>query len=430
MSSETKRGCVGVGGTPLHPHLLNHAGSPMLYLFALTLATFGIGTGEYVIMGLLPEIASELRVSIPRAGILVSAYAMGVVIGAPLLTVATARVPRKPTLLGLMGLFILGNAACALASDYHVLLVARVATALCHGTFFGIASVVAAELAPPSGRARAIAVVFMGVTLANMLGVPLGTALGQALGWRSTFWAVGGIGCAAIIALVFGLPRTIPMSATGMGQELRALKGGRILTGFLLSILTSASLFCVFTYITPLLREVTHVSPHAVTIILLIFGAGLTLGSVVGGKLGSGNLIGSLLVLMVLASITLAALHFSIPYLVAGVATLFAWSVCAFAINPMLQILVVNLGGEAPDLASTFNQSAFNLGNALGAWIGSFLLARGAGLRELPFAGMGVMLLAFLITLALDARGRSGIRRPTSRGKNRNEAGDGPRPTA
>lgn len=373
----------------------------MFYLAALTLATFGIGTGEYVIMGLLPELAAELRVSIPKAGFLVSAYAMGVVIGGPVMAVLTANAPRKPTLQGLLVLFVGGNAACALAPTYGFLLGARVATALCHGTFFGIASVVASDLAPAGRKARAIAMVFMGITLANMLGVPAGTALGQAFGWRSTFWAVGGIGCAALVALSFGLPNSIPIDPRSPFQEIKALRRPEELVGLLLSTLTSASLFCVFTYIAPLLRNVTHVSPDGVTAVLFIMGMGLTAGSLLGGKLGDKNLIGSLIVLMAIAIADLIALRFALPHLGPGVAALVVWSVCAFAINPMLQVLVVQQAGDAPNLASTLNQSAFNLGNALGAWIGGGLIGWGVSMADLPFAGAAVMLAALLVTLGL-----------------------------
>lgn len=373
----------------------------MFYLAALTLATFGIGTGEYVIMGLLPELAAELHVSIPRAGWLVSAYAMGVVAGGPVMALATANAPRKPALQGLLVLFVAGNVACALAPSYEFLLGARVLTALCHGTFFGIASVVAAGLAAPERRSRAIATVFMGITLANMLGVPAGTALGQAFGWRSTFWAVGGIGCAALIALTLGLPRAIPIDARSPFQEIRALRRPAELIGLLLSTLTSASLFCVFTYIAPLLRDVTHVSPHGVTGVLFIMGVGLTTGSVVGGRLGDKNLLGSLLVLMAAAVADLVALRFAFPFLVPAVAALVVWSICAFAINPMLQVLVVRQAGDAPNLASTLNQSAFNLGNALGAWVGGGLIGLGVVMADLPFAGAAIMLAALAVTLGL-----------------------------
>lgn len=380
----------------------------MLYLAALTLATFGIGTGEYVIMGLLPELAAELHVSIPRAGFLVSAYALGVVVGGPVMAILTANAPRKPTLQGLLVLFIAGNAACALAPGYGFLLWARVLTALCHGTFFGVASVVASDLAPPEHRGRAIATVFMGITLANMLGVPAGTALGHAFGWRSTFWAVGGIGCAALLALTLLLPRTIPLRLHNPLTELRPLKQPRELVGLLLSMLTSASLFVVFTYIAPLLRDVTGVSSEHIPTVLFIMGVGLTLGSVLGGKLGDKNLIRSLLALMAVGTGVLILLRPALPHLVPAVAVLFVWSMCAFAINPMLQVLVVRQAGDTPSLASTFNQSAFNLGNALGAWMGGALLGAGAALIELPLAAALVLLAALLVTL--------GLRRPEQPG--------------
>lgn len=380
----------------------------MFYLAALTLATFGIGTGEYVIMGLLPELATELHVSIPKAGFLVSAYALGVVVGGPVMALLTANAPRKPTLQGLLVLFVAGNVACALAPGYTFLIGARVLTALCHGTFFGVASVVASDLALPERKGRAIATVFMGITLANMLGVPAGTALGHAFGWRSTFWAVGGTGCAALVALTAGLPRAIPFTRHNPLTELRPLRRPRELAGLLLSMLTSASLFVVFTYIAPLLRDVTGVSGDHIPTVLFIMGVGLTLGSVLGGKLGDKNLIRSLLALMAVGTAVLLALRPALPHLVPAVAALFVWSMCAFAINPMLQVLVVRQAGDTPSLASTFNQSAFNLGNALGAWIGGALLGAGVAMVDLPLAAAFVLLAALLITLVLRRPDQSG----------------------
>ena len=231
-----------------------------LAIIALTIATFGIGTSEFVIMGLLPEVAHDLGVSIPKTGMLVSVYAMGVVIGAPLLAIATARIPRKSTLLGLIVLFIIGNVLCALAQTYNLLMAARIIAALCHGTFFGLASVVATDLVQPNRRARAIALVFMGVTLANVLGVPLGTAVGQAFGWRAAFWGVSAIGIVAIIAVIAWLPKNIPMKRISPKLEFKTLMQKKVQTALLLSVLTNTSLFTVFTYIAPLLREVTRVS--------------------------------------------------------------------------------------------------------------------------------------------------------------------------
>ena len=372
-----------------------------LAIIALTIATFGIGTSEFVIMGLLPEVAHDLGVSIPKTGMLVSVYAMGVVIGAPLLAIATARIPRKSTLLGLIVLFIIGNVLCALAQTYNLLMAARIIAALCHGTFFGLASVVATDLVQPNRRARAIALVFMGVTLANVLGVPLGTAVGQAFGWRAAFWGVSAIGIVAIIAVIAWLPKNIPMKRISPKLEFKTLMQKKVQTALLLSVLTNTSLFTVFTYIAPLLREVTRVSEHGVTVVLLILGIGLSIGSVMGGRLGDKNLVGSMTRRIAILIAILLALHYTIGFYLPALLTLFIWSIVAFALCPMLQLLVVDQARDAPNLASTFNQSAFNLGNALGAWLGGTLLAFGLQLQQLPLAAMVVMAVALVTMLRL-----------------------------
>lgn len=378
-----------------------------LPLFALAVAAFGIGTTEFVIMGLLPDVARDLHVSIPATGMLVSGYALGVTIGAPILAVITARMPRKQALMGLIGLFIAGNLLCALAPGYGVLMAARVLTAFCHGAFFGIGSVVASSLVAPHKRAQAIALMFTGLTLANVLGVPFGTALGQAFGWRATFWAVTAIGLLAAGALAVCVPRALAMPETSITREFRVLQHPQVLLVLCISVLASASLFSVFTYITPILEDVTHFSPHQVTWVLLLFGVGLTVGGTAGGKLDDWRrmptLIGALALIAVVLAVFLRAMH-------APDATLwcvFAWGVLAFAIVPPLQIMVVDHASDAPNLASTLNQGAFNLGNASGAWLGGTAIAAGVPLTHLPWVGIGMALAALALTLvsaALDRR--------------------------
>ena len=360
-------------------------------IFALTLAAFGIGTSEYVIMGLLPDVAENLSVTIPQAGLLVSAYAMGVVIGAPVLTLLTAGFPRRGTLLGLVGMFILGNLLCAVSGSYAMLLAARILTALCHGTYFGIASVVAIGLAPANRKTQAVALVFMGVSLANVLGVPFGTLIGHYLGWRSTFYAVSAI----------GVPGNIPMYAVRALDEIRELGRPAVFLTLSLSVATSASLFVVFAYITPLLEEVSGIAPARVAWVLFLLGFGLSIGSLLGGRLGDRSLLKSLLLLILATTGILVLMRFSIAsgLLTAGV--LFLWGIAAFAICPLLQTLVVNHASGAPNLASSFNQSAFNLGNALGAWIGAVLLSAGMALRELPVAAAGVMIVPMALFFLL-----------------------------
>jgi DHA1 family inner membrane transport protein len=365
-----------------------------LALVALAIASFCIGTTEFVIMGLLPDVARDLGVTIPVAGLLVTGYALGVVFGAPIVAAASIRLPRKPALLGMVGMFILGNVLCALAPNYSVLLFARIVTAFCHGSFFGIGSVVAADLVPVTKRAQAIALMFGGLTLANVLGVPFGTALGNALGWRSTFWAVAAVGVIAALAIVAWLPSAIPMKPADLRGEMRVLKQPQVLLAMAISVLASASLFSVFTYITPLLENVTHLTPAVVTYALLVFGAGLTAGNFLGGRLADWKLMPSLLVVMTVLACVCAAFAFTSNSAPAAFATLFVWGALAFALVPLLQMRIVNEAAAAPNLASTLNQGAFNLGNATGAWLGGAALVAGVTYARLPWIGAAVAVLA------------------------------------
>ncbi|SDX84717.1 MFS transporter, DHA1 family, arabinose polymer transporter [Collimonas sp. OK242] len=370
-----------------------------LPLFALAVAAFGIGTTEFVIMGLLPDVARDLGVTIPAAGMLVTGYALGVTIGAPIVAIATANMPRRAALLSLIGLFIIGNVLCALSPNYTVLMLARVVTAFCHGAFFGIGSVVAAGLVAPNRRAQAIALMFAGLTLANVLGVPFGTALGQQLGWRSTFWAVTVIGVLAAIALALWLPKKIEMQKTSLLQEFAVLKDKQVLMVLGISALASASLFSVFTYITPILEDVTGLTPHAVTLVLLVFGLGLTVGSALGGKLADWRLMPSLIGFLVALAVILTVFTLTMRTPLPAVITIFIWGVLAFAIVPPLQMLVVERASAAPNLASTLNQGAFNLGNASGAWFGGMAISAGFQLTTLPYVGVMVVVLALGLTL-------------------------------
>ncbi|MFG0631830.1 MFS transporter [Pseudomonas sp. xss_2] len=377
-----------------------------LPLLILALSAFAIGTTEFVIMGLLPEVALDLGVSIPGAGWLVTGYALGVAIGAPFMALATARLPRKAALVTLMGVFIVGNLLCAVASDYNLLMFARVVTALCHGAFFGIGSVVAASLVPANRRASAVALMFTGLTLANVLGVPLGTALGQVAGWRSTFWAVTGIGVIALIGLVRFLPLQRRQEAVDMRAELAALKGIGIWLSLSMTVLFAASMFALFTYVAPLLGDVTGVSPRGVTWTLLLIGLGLTLGNILGGKLADRRLGATLVGVFAAMAVVSTALSWTSSALVPAEITLFLWATAAFAAVPALQVNVVSYGKAAPNLVSTLNIGAFNLGNALGAWVGGSVIAHGLGLTRVPLAAAALALLALIVTLiAFSQRG-------------------------
>ena len=366
-------------------------------LLALAAAAFTIGTSEFVIMGLLPEMALDLGVSLSQAGLLVTGYALGVVFGAPVFAIATASFPRKATLIGLAMLFVLGNLLCALAPSYSWLMAARVVTALAHGTFFGIGSVVAAGLVAPNKRAQAIALMFTGLTLANVLGVPLGRIIGEHYGWRMTFAAIVVIALSAVASLVALLPRHIPMQGGSIVREFALLADGRVLLALATSALVSASLFVVFTYIAPLLTQVSGFSTAAVAPILLVLGVGLTIGSTVGGRLGDRRLVPSLLLVLALDAAALLLLHFVLPFGALTVGVLLVWSALSFALVPLLQTLIVRHADAAPNLASTLNQGAFNLGNATGAWIGSGLLAAGAPLGGLPTVGAGIAVIALAL---------------------------------
>jgi MFS transporter, DHA1 family, inner membrane transport protein len=380
-----------------------------LPLLALAVAAFGIGTTEFVIMGLLPDVARDLAVSIPAAGMLVSAYALGVTIGAPIVAIAIANVPRKAALMRLIGIFIVGNLLCALAPNYAILMAARIVTAFCHGAFFGIGSVVAAGLVAPNRRAQAIALMFTGLTLANVLGVPLGTALGQVAGWRATFWVVTGIGVLAALALRVCLPAKIEMQRASLVHEFSVMKDPQVLMVLGMSVLASASLFSVFTYITPILEDVTGFRPHEVTFVLLLFGLGLTVGSTLGGKLADWKLMRSLLGFLASIGVTLAVFAVAMHNPIAAMATIFVWGILAFAIVPPLQMLIVDRASHAPNLASTLNQGAFNLGNAGGAWLGGIAISAGAPLTSLPWLGVAMACAAFALTLVsaqIDRRAR------------------------
>lgn len=366
--------------------------SAALALLALAAASFGIGTTEFVIMGLLPEMAADLGVSIPKAGLLVSGYALSVTFGSPLVAVALSRLDRRRALLVLVGLFILGNALCALAPDYRLLMLARIVTALCHGAFFGLGSVVAADLVPAHRKASAIAIMFTGLTLANVLGVPFGTALGHALGWRATFWAVVGIGFVAAAALLAWLPRHLAHESGSLLSEMRVLRRTQVVLAMLLSVLASASLFSVFTYVAPLLAATAGATPSAITGVLLLFGVGLTVGNVLGGRLGDWRQMPSVIGLGLALALVLLALVPASAALMPATALIGLWGILAFALVAPLQLRVLTAADGARNLASTVNQGAFNLGNALGAWLGGVAITVGVPYGHLPVIGAGLAL--------------------------------------
>lgn len=350
-------------------------------------------------MGLLSEIAEDLNITIPQAGSLVTMYAMGVVVGGPLLAILTMKLSRKIALLSLMFMFIIGNILCSLSTSYYFLMFARVLAALCHGTFFGIASVVAAGMVDENKKSQAIALVFMGVSLANILGVPVGTHIGEQFGWRATFWLVSAIGVLSVLALLKFIPSNLPMPSGDIIGEFKILKHRRVFIPLILSVLTSASLFTIFTYIDPILQKVTMVNKATVVKILFWIGAGLSIGTLTGGKLGDKSLIKSLISIMFLIVIIQIIMLFVNTKIIPMIATLFAWSITGFAICPMLQALVVEQAKGAPNLASTFNQSSFNLGNAIGAKYGGLLIHYGIAYKNLSVYAAIIMIIAIILTL-------------------------------
>ncbi|MFF0922330.1 MFS transporter [Rhizobium leguminosarum] len=382
-----------------------------LALLVLALSSFAIGTTEFVIMGLLPEVAADLSVSIPQAGWLVTGYALAVAIGAPVMAISTAKLKRRTALIALMAFFIAGNLLCALASDYWVLMIARVVTALCHGAFFGIGSVVAAGLVAEDRKARAVALMFTGLTLANVLGVPLGTAIGQAYGWRATFGVVTVIGIFTISGLIAILPRDKQQENGSILREIAALRNGGLWLALSTTVFFAASMFTLFTYIAPLLRDVTGVSPEGVTWTLFLIGLGLTIGNLVGGKLADWRLGATLAGVFAAIAITSIAFSYTSRFFIPAEITLFLWALASFAAVPALQVGVVGFGKDAPNLVSTINIGAFNTGNALGAWVGGLVIDAGFDLTRVPLAAALMALIGLGATALtyLSARGRAAL---------------------
>lgn len=355
-------------------------------LYALTAGAFGIGVTEFVIMGLLLEVSRELNVTIAAAGLLISGYALGVTIGAPILTALTSRWPRKHVLVGLMVIFVIGNAACALAPTYGWLMAARVLTALTHGTFFGVGAVVATELVSENKRASAISIMFTGLTVATVLGVPFGTWLGQHYGWRATFWAVTVVGLAALVVLAALVPqdRTKP-EASDWRADLRAIGRRPVLLGLLTTVLGYAGVFAVFTYIAPLLTEVSGFADSAVSPILLVFGGGLVAGNLLGGRLADRNLVRAILGTLTALTLALGLMSLALDSRIAAIVFVALLGATGFATVAPLQMWVLSKAeGAGQSLASSFNIGAFNLGNAIGAWAGGMVIDHGPGLAMVP----------------------------------------------
>ncbi|MFB8775331.1 MFS transporter [Streptomyces broussonetiae] len=379
-----------------------------LALLALAVGAFGIGTTEFVMMGLLPDVAADLGVSLPAAGHLVSAYALGVVIGAPLLAAVTAHVPRRRVLIALMVLFVAGNALSALAPDHHWLLAARLLSGLPHGAFFGVGAVVATSMAAPDRKARSVSLMFLGLTVANIAGVPAATLMGQHLGWRATFLAVSAIGVAAIAALALLVPAaSAPTPAAGLRGELTALRSLPVWLALGTTVAGFGALFAAYSYITPMLTDAAGYTDASVTLLLALFGVGATIGNLLGGRLADHSLRGTLFGGLTALTTVLALfpLLMTTPWTAALAVTLLGTA--AFVTGSPLQLMVMEKAASAPSLASSANQAAFNLANAGGAWIGGLTLAAGYGVTSPAVAGAGLAVLGLAVAAtayALDRR--------------------------
>lgn len=363
-------------------------------LYALAVGAFGIGTSEFVIMGLLLEVSKDLDISLFLSGMLITGYALGVVVGAPLLSLFATRFPKKTMLLALMGIFTLGNLLCAIAPTYEILMAARIITSFAHGAFFGIGSVVATSLVPEHKKASAIALMFTGLTVANIMGVPAGTWIGQNFDWRATFWAVTAIGPVALAALAVFLPRDTNQTTINVRAEVREVLQLPILLGLLTTTFGFAGVFAILTYIAPYLTQLVGFSGSAISPLLALFGLGLIIGNILGGKIADKNLqralyitIGSLAVSLLLLSAASSSQGLTI-------AAIGLFGIAGFATVPALQMDVLNRAGKAATLASALNISAFNMGNALGAWAGGMVIAGGAPLTMVPVAASAFAFIA------------------------------------
>ncbi|KFK89140.1 MFS transporter [Streptomyces sp. JS01] len=358
-----------------------------LALLALAVSAFGIGTTEFVMMGLLPNVADDLGTSVPTAGYLVSAYAIGVVLGAPLLTGLGSRVPRKKMLLLLMALFTIGNLASALAPDFGWLVAGRLLAGLPHGAFFGVGAVVAARLVSEGRQARAVATMFLGLTVANIVGVPAATLLGQHLGWRATFLVVAAIGLAAMAALARLVPH-IPVEAhQDVRRELRALGNRQVILGLLTAVFGFAGVFAVYSYLSAMTTKAMGFGESSVTLVLALFGIGMTLGALAAGPLTDRALRPTLYGSLGALAVVLVAFPFTVHVQWAALTMVVLLGAVGFMTTTPLQMLVMNKAKDAPTLASASNHSAFNLANAGGAWLGGVAIAAGWGWTSPAFVG-------------------------------------------
>nr|WP_294846947.1 MFS transporter [uncultured Sphingomonas sp.] len=356
-------------------------------LLALAIGAFGIGTTEFSPMGLLPVIATGVDVSIPTAGLLVSAYALGVMIGAPIMTLAFSRFGKRTALMLLMAIFTVGNLMSAMAPGYYTLLIARLVTSLNHGAFFGLGAVVAASVVPKDKQASAVAAMFMGLTIANIGGVPAATWVGQQIGWRMAFAGTAAIGLVAISALWFALPKGDRGTMPNVRRELRVITRPPVLLAMATTVMGSGAMFALYTYVTPTLETITGASGGFVTLALALIGVGFTIGNWAGGRLADWSIDGSSKIFLAALTIIMLGLPLVLTSHVGAAVGLLLWGAAAFAIVPPVQMRVMEAAAEAPGLASSVNIGAFNLGNAVGAALGAAVIAMGFGYAAVIITG-------------------------------------------
>ncbi|MBT2226449.1 MFS transporter [Nonomuraea sp. NEAU-A123] len=373
-----------------------------LALLALAIGAFGIGTTEFVIMGLLPQVAGDLGVSVPTAGLLVTGYALGVMIGAPIMTVLGTRISRRNMLMLLMGLFIVGNVISAVAPVFAVMLVGRVVASLAHGAFFGIGSVVAAELVAPEKKAGAISMMFTGLTVANVVGVPLGTFVGQSAGWRVTFLIVAGLGVVGLAGVAKLVPNLPKPEGVHLRHEVAALINPQVLLAMAMTVLGFGGVFAAITYIAPMMTEVSGYADSSVPWLMVLFGLGMVVGNLIGGRFADRRLMAMLFTALGGLAVVLALFTVGAPNKAVAAVAVFLIGALGFATVPPLQKRVLDYAHGAPTLASAVNIGAFNLGNALSAWLGGIVISAGYGYTA-PNA-VGAVLAAAALVLALVSR--------------------------
>jgi DHA1 family inner membrane transport protein len=373
-------------------------------LWALTISAFGIGTTELVIVGLLPTIAKDMGTPISYTGLLVTLYALGVAIGGPILTALTSKIERKKLLLATMVLFIVGNAIATVAPGFYILVIARILSGFAHGVFFAIGATIAGNLVTPDKRASAISIMFAGLTIAMVTGVPLGTLIGQHFGWRATFIGVAILGLTGFIANLILLPGNMPASKPlQLKDQLKVLKNKRILLVLAITALAFAGTFTTFTYLASLLEKITGFHPGSISILLLIYGVAIALGNLIGGKVANKNPAKALAVMFFLQSIVLFVLTFTISFKAAAVVTLFFMGILSFSNVPGLQLYIVQLAERhlkgTEDVASALNIAAFNVGIAAGAYLGGLVIDSSLGIQSTPWIGAILVIIGFFLSI-------------------------------